>query len=415
MRFSVTIFTMVILLVPATAWAGTGHLAMMYGVSSADASVSGAAAFGRSDLGAVYHNPAALADLPETALSFGYLYAQPMLHGGVGGKERDFREPNNVVSMGALLDVGKIFAKEVPLAMGINMLMDDNLGTMVDIADRRHPQGQFVRYGRRSFITMTSWGLGVTPWLNLGAGFVLSSRSEVRLDQDVSIAGVTDNEEMSMSAEPAYGLLAGAQFRFRDLDLGLVYRGGLIDRIQPVSGDTRVTIDGETFQQYPTKMQFTDGFVPEQWVIGAAYSPAEDWTAVIQGEWLRWSRMDDEYSRGDNYDAIDLETRDVAVPRLAVLHSPAPEWELRAGYAFEATPFVRPGHDGNVVLDADRHNVSAGAGWSAHPAFLRSSMSFDFAGFLTQLVPDEKHASDGRSVRASGFLPGAAISVTLKY
>ena len=117
------LYFLIFLLAPAcSAWAGLEHLAQMIGVLPRDIALAGAAADGFPDPAAAYHNPAALADLPSTTMSMGYLYAQPNFLGGPAGKERSFNESNRVFSMNMGMDIGKLFLADYPIAMSINML-----------------------------------------------------------------------------------------------------------------------------------------------------------------------------------------------------------------------------------------------------------------------------------------------------
>lgn len=417
-RWLRAIFVTFLFLVMAAsgAEAGVGHLAMMYGILPNDVALAGAGTAGFGDAAAVYHNPAAIAETEHTLMTMGYLFAQPMFRGGHGGRERDFREPNAVVAMGTALDIGKIFASDYPVAMGITMLVDDNMGTLLNFDDERYPEGNYQRFGVRSFMTITSWGVRVFRGLNVGGGFILSSKSEVTLDQDVQLSGRTENEQMTLTGHPAYGFLAGVQYVTTDWRIGAAYRGELQSVVDPVSGETRVKAGEFVFQEYPTDMQFKDGFIPQMVSAGATARIAWAWHAVGQVDWQNWDRMNSEMREGD--DAIrdsDIRTRDVWVPRIGTMLEPAPEWQLRAGYAYEASPFERWGSGNNLVLDNDLHRLSAGFGFSIHPRALRTPVTFDAAAFYAALVPREERTSDDQLLNSSGYLIGGSTSVTLRF
>ncbi|MCC6160420.1 MAG: hypothetical protein IT350_20375 [Deltaproteobacteria bacterium] len=103
------------------------------------------------------------------------------------------------------------------------------------------------------------------------------------------------------------------------------------------------------------------------------------------------------------------------MPRIGTMLEPAGEWQLRAGYAYEASPFERWGSGNNLVLDNDLHRVSAGFGFSIHPRALRTPVTFDAAVFYAALVPREERTSDDQLLNSSGYLIGGSTSVTLRF
>ena len=63
-----------VLLMANVAYAGLEHLAGSHGMLPGDIALAGATADGVPGPAAAYHNPAAMADLEHTTLSYGYSY-----------------------------------------------------------------------------------------------------------------------------------------------------------------------------------------------------------------------------------------------------------------------------------------------------------------------------------------------------
>ncbi|MDP8223384.1 MAG: hypothetical protein P9L99_08500 [Candidatus Lernaella stagnicola] len=407
---------LLLLLTVGAPQAGHEHLALMYGVVPADIALAGARAEGVAGPGAAFHNPAALADLAHNSLTPCYIYAQPFLRGGPAGKEYDFTEANKVFSMSLGWPLGRMFEPDVPVGMGMNMLVDDNFSRIVAFDEVNEPRGQFKRYGIRSFALAHSLGGRVFEWLNVGVGYLMSYSAEVNLIQDVQITSSTENEQIRLTGAPTFSPLVSLQFKTRPVVVGLVWRGKVQAVVNPVTGFTTPKAGDTVIDEFPTIMQFKDSFTPNQWVAAVGIAPGAIVSATLQAEAQLWAEFDDEVRRGNNsHREADLSGRDIFVPRVGVRYRPGGEWEVRAGYAYEPSPFDRVGSEDYAILDSPRHRVAAGAGFSVEPKWLDAPLSFDAAVPALLLWPREKRTKDGQMLRSSGYVLGGALSMTWRY
>ena len=399
-----------------TALAGLESLAGMYGIFPQDTSLAGAVAYGKSNAAAAYHNPAALADLTSTDIAVGYLYARPFFRGGIRGDSQTFDDANQVALVGLTLDLGRVFPKDYPVGAGLTMIVDDNFRTLVAFDDKLDADGQFIRYGIHSFMLIGSAGVRIVEGLNVGGGFALTYNASVTLNQNVEITGEIEEEQISLRGNSFFVPIAGIQGKVGPVSMGLVYRGELLNRVDPVDGLSSARISGLEILTYPNDMCFVDGFSPQQVVLGAGAELPESFYLSAQGEWHNWNRFGDDITScddpGSNY---DLEITDVWVPRIGLSWRPADQWELRTGYAYEPSPFVKLGSGRNLVLDNDRHRVTLGAGYQHQFSVFRIPWSFDLALMYLQLEPRSERTRDGQVLNSRGFLLGASASVTFGF
>ena len=388
----------------------------MYGVFPRDMALAGAAASGNADAGAAYHNPAALADLTSTDITGGYLYAKPFFRGGLRGDSKGFGEPNQVVLVGLTLDLGRVFPKDYPVGAGLNMLVDDNFRTLVVFDDVKEDSGRFARYGPHSFMLVGGAGVRIVPGLNLGAGFILTYNAAVYLNQDVEITGSIEDEQINLRGRSLFIPIIALQGTIGPVRIGAVYRHEQRNNVDPVGGDTQARIAGLPILRYPNDMCFLDGFAPSQAVLGVSANLPKSARLAVQGEWHHWAPLGDALTRCDDPgDDVELRTVDVWVPRLAATWKPAEAWELRGGYAYEASPVTKLGSGGDYVLDNDRHRVTAGVGFTHPLPGFAKPWSFDLALIYLQLVPRDERTKDLKVLRSDGFLLGASVSVTFGY
>jgi len=405
-----------LLFLPATALAGFDHLVNMYGIMPADIALAGARADGVPEPAAAYYNPAALGALTTTEITGAYILAQPYFRGGLAEAEDGFEQTNQIVSVGIGLDVGRLFKGNWPIGMGVNLLVDDNFNTIVAFDDLLHPNGQYIRYDTRSFSLAHSLGFGVWNGLSFGAGYLLTYTANVKLVQDVQINAATENEQIRLVGRPAFFPIFGLQWKNQWVRVGAVYRARLLAKVDPVSGFTTPKAGDTTIDVYPTEMKFLDGYSPHQFVLAVGLFPESAVTVTLQGEYHNWAQLNEEWGDGNLSRAdVDIETRDVFVPRFGVSWRPNTQLEFRGGYAYEASPFTSLGSDSKLILDNDRHRIGLGSGYSPILPFMTQPVTFDAALFYLPLVPREETTIDGHRLRSSGALVGGALSFTIRY
>jgi len=403
-------------LLPRPVGAGVEHLYLMYGVFPADIALAGAVAASPPAAGAAYHNPAALADLEFNSLAAGYLFAQPQLRGGPADRQKEFNHANNIVTIGLDMPLGQLLANAYPVGMGVTLSVDDGFSTIVAFDNVEHENGQFLRYGKRSFSFAHGLGAQVVDGLNLGIGYLLGYTARVTIVQDIEILGSTENEQISLLGRLAFFPLAGLQWQADSFHLGLVYRAEMLARVDPVSGDTTPKIAGTPVKAYPTEMKFLDGYTPHQFVAGVELFPQGTWTLNVQGEALLWSRFNRQlYTNSATVDELALQARDIFIPRVGLRWRPDPAWEVRGGYAYEPSPFENLGGNDHLALDCDRHRFGLGVGYTHRFSWLKAPLTIDAALLVMPLEPREERIVDDRPVRAEGLVAGGTAGITLRY
>lgn len=411
------IISFIFLLIPsAYALAGLQSLPAMYGILPADIAMAGAQVGGFSNAEAAYYNPAALADAEYTDLSLGYLYAQPFLKGGVVGEEKSFDKANKAVSICAISRIGRIFTKNYPIGVALAVMLDDNGKKLANFEDRYDENGRFVRYGMRDISLSHGWGFRLFNGLNLGAGLILGYKTSVISDQDVQITGDIQNEQITFLSEPAVALTFGVQWTIKKARLGLVYRGEKQNTIAPVGGTNTIKADEFVLKSFEISLEFRDGFDPQQVALGFIYDISPKFLVSAQLEWLDWDGLNEYIPDWDvNGQDFDIETEDIYQPRLGVSFKGWQNLEIRGGYAYEPSPFKRLGRFSNLILDNDRHRLTAGAGYSIKPSFLVAPVSFDVAIVSFYLIPRENETSDHKILHSEGYLLGASASFTIRF
>ncbi len=413
----VTIALLLVVMRPPSASASMNHLMSTYGILPRDMALAGAQAAGYPDPAATYLNPAALAGIPDTRLQVGYLFAQPFFRGGRAGDEKDFQTANRVASLCMSLPLGRLFRDPYPFSMGIDLLFDNNFETLINFEDRNWRHGNFVRYGLQTFSIINTIGVRVIEGLNLGGGFIHTTNSQTMLVQKVDIAGNTSDEEITLRAKPVFVPLFGLQVDRPSFRAGAVYRGESISRIDPSAADTTVVAGDATLSRYDTHMVFADAFYPQHVALGVELWPHGVVAVSVHGEWQNWNQLEKEIDAGDRArEDHDIRTRDVYVPRLGVAWQPAEGMELRAGAAYEASPFVHVGNGDNLVLDNDRLRVALGFGAELfrHRVFARP-VTLNLAALWLHLFPREERTADELTVRSWGDLIGGAASISLGF
>jgi len=397
--------------------AGLNHLPSTYGILAEDIGRAGCSASGLPNPAACYHNPAALADIMHTQCAVGYLYARPDFRGGLRNQERGFQTANQVTSLCMALDLGRLFLKDYPLAMGIDMLFDDNFRTMITFRDWRDPRGRFLRYGISRFVLINSLGVRVFEGVNIGAGYILATASSVLIKQNVSISGATSDEQIEQKAKPRPALIIGVQFHRGAFRAGLVFREKMVETIDPSASDTSVILFNDiVFRRYDTYSRFKDAYIPRHLSLGIEFPLTPSVSMGLQADWLNWSQFMDEISSCDDARRdIHLRTKNIVVPRFAAVIKPSEDWEIRAGYAFEPSPFTALGCRDNLVLDNNRHRFTVGAGVTLYPALLSNPITIDAAFLWLHLEERWEETIDGQSLHSEGDLLGLSASITLQF
>lgn len=364
-----------------------------------------------------YHNPAALANIESSELNITYLWTGPKLEGGPKGELEKFDEGNNVAFSNLVVDLSSIFRNERPFAFGFTMNFDRSGQGFINFIDVKRPDGYFYRYGRTSTMATTTLGLGITDWLYIGGGTLITLRGTTDFTVSTDLGGNTEDEGMILDARLAHSLIASVFFDFEKANLGVTYRMENYGKFGDIVVDADATVGESRLTKLPMVLSFQDTYVPQNVSIGASFDLTDDLMWTVDGTWINWGAFDSQVKDGDlPRKRAQIDFVDVYQPRTGLEYFVVENLPLRLGYQYQPTPMRKPGSDGNIFLDNDRHVGSIGVGYTVQePPILALPVSFDLTYFHQYLVPAEYEDGDGATFESKGNVNAASGSITLRF
>ena len=374
----------------ATAVAATGASAAGFRLPEAGAKAMGMAfAFTAqaNDPSAIYYNPAGLTQLSGTNVMGGVTYVRENgqeftgTTGLTGGaivtekqKDLDFFIPN---AYGVYRDPGS------SLAYGIGVFVPFGLGQEYKDRDRSVFRNLTTKIDLMTIAINPTLAWKVNEALSVGGGVDFLYGKAKLGKTAVAPDNSTNLFRLDMSAEDTawgynFGLLLKPSEKFQ---AGLSYRSGFnlelkdgdIDLsqispvLQPAFGGATYHSGGRTFVGLPATA-----------ALGLAYKPTEKVTLEADLDWTFWSSYQDltivvENPRGPlQTSSSPKRWNDVVALRVGGEYRMNPALALRAGYAYDPTPV--PGDTLSAELpDANRHNFTAGIGYTAGPLTVDAS------------------------------------------
>jgi len=393
-----------------------------YGLSAEAASLANAGvAIGENPFGS-YYNPAFLAvtegeDTAGSQLAIGYLYALPQFDGGPKGDTEKFSESNQAIVLGMELALDSLFKKPYPLSFGLTLVADDNTNAFLHFTDGRSDKGEFQRYGISSVGISAGLGAKVYGPIYLGVGGLVGIQASTTMILRTTMGGKTSDESIEMKASPSLAPVVGIGLDWKKLNVGVTYRGKMVSKVGPVDASTQAVVGGSDLATIPLELYFKDGYVPQQVALGALWRISDLFSVDLQADWLNWSDFSKEVEKKDNArKEIELETKDIFVPRVGIEIDPLSYLAVRLGYRYEETPFDKVGSGNNVVLDNSRHVASLGVGVKVEkPPLLSKPLDFDLTYSLFSLVARDIDTPDGRTFESSGMLHNVLGTLTVRF
>jgi long-subunit fatty acid transport protein len=400
-----------------------------YGLAPDEIGSSRAFSLFSDGFSSAYFNPAGLAQRDNSQISLGYIYAKPQL------KLNDnvaFSEPNEVGILGLKIDLGNAITFDKNLSLGIILGVDKNFSGLLTIADRPSESGQFIRYGRGQMLLITS--LGVEPYRGIyaGGGAYISVKSDATVLLDTTLSGKTENESIELNGKtgltPILGLLfsPGETFDSRKLKVisfGIAYMGKSEYTVR-VKTNAVATIGGSPLATLPLDLIFLDAFVPQQLRFGLKVKPLLDLEGLafgIEGSYLFWNELDSIITKKDAVkNELNLDFKNIFVPSLGCEWSGKNGLSLRTGYSYEASPLSSAESGRANLVDAARHIIGIGAGYTFNKVSgLKNPLSIG-TGYQLHILSKKKftlESEDGSKTDAEtgGFLNSFGISLTMRF
>lgn len=435
-----------------TAIAGTtrANPADAFGLGSRSIALGGAVSADVHDFSANYYNPSALALVPATDLSLGYMYVSHHLE--LNGHDSQVDPVRGL--MGGVVAPGRI--AKVPFAFGLGTHVSDERLSRARTVDPSVPV--WVLYDNRSQFLYLTANLALRPfkWLAVGGGMsflaatkgsfgitgtaVLPDPTGRRSQYDSQLRHEVD-ADLTAVRYPEFGITILPSDRF---SAALVYRGQAELNLA-IDAKLKGKVDAGLLTvpaQYSLESQTLDAFIPRQVVLGTSTRPLDHLRVNLDVTWVQWSA----YKSPVSYSVTSLQVplpksllppatkpssrtdphfSDRFVPRIGVEYrfqlQKKLELPVRVGYAFEKTPVPDQTGATNFV-DNDRHIFSIGAGFVLkHPgAVLPGNLRFDVDAQLSVLptrVTLKQSPADftgDYSARGTILAGGATLSVGFK-
>lgn len=394
----------------------------VYGFGARAAALGGAATAAVDDTSAGYYNPAALARLGTLRLDFGGMTAAPSFR--IGGASAEV--PSLTGMLAGLAIPGRALGHRVAFGLSLDIPGGDLFKVHTTAAD----VPRVVWYDNRPhrLFLAANAAVEVLPGLYAGGGVALLSRSQGQVSLQGNVALTHPSESALLSSidvglfgvrYPQAGLLWEVSPR---LSLGLTYRHSFrleIDQRFRVTGSLgdpgQAALVAQGFFEAQTHVR--DLFQPAQLALGAAVHATARLLLTADVTYERWRDFPVAPLPGIALDLGPLLTplvnlpppvepapadfHDLFVPRLGaelrVLETSSMGLDVRAGYAFEASPAPA----GSATwADGDKHTFSAGAGVALHglQPVLRGSLGLDLYAAYT-LVP-ARQGTEGNVLQA---------------
>jgi long-chain fatty acid transport protein len=419
--------------------ANMGNIATTYGILPTDvASAQGLSLF-NTKVSATYYNPSQLTRDKRGELTGAMLHGEHDLCAiSLGGSNPPVREgdtlmntPTQHVLIGMKTDLTSLTRYERPLYFGFIAGVEKFGAEMLAFTSETSNEGQYLRYGRQPLFLNLGGALELIPGIDVGASARITLHSEASLVAQTDLAGNTEYESLTVSAQPSIRPIVGSTFDLGTLfcsescllsgfDVALVYRG-YSNSQTAVTANTVIpgTIPAPGLTLAITTL---DAWQPDIFAIGMQYR-GEDWRVALTLEQQNWSALSREFQKDTIKDQADLRFRDTTIPRLGVEKRLARHYIFTAGVAMEKSPLAsRESLDVNY-FDNDRLVMGVGMGVELpKPPILAFPARLDIGYQYQQLKAREfdMTASNAPSnpyetVKAEGEVHVISGSITLKF
>ena len=338
----------------AEAQAGAFGLRTQSTVAIGQASAGNAS--GAAGLGSMFWNPATITMKPGYNSEYNVSYVDPSARIGV-------RAPTPTLGLGA--SSGEIaqsaFVPATYSAYQVNDMLWIGLASAAPFGNITKPNTVWAgqTYSRSSRITSLNFapivGIKLTDWLSVGVGPTIQYL-KVRLNTATAPSPLAGNAILE-GDDVGTGFTAGVTVTpFQGTSIGVGFRSSIQHELQ---GTFRTPAVGVL----PVRVGLN---LPEQLTVGLSQAITQDFKLNLGFEWMNWSRLQTPAIQLANLSAVvapfPLRYKDGFLYSFGGEYRLSPEWEVRAGVAYEVSP-IDVGNRSTRLPDTDRIIASVGASY----------------------------------------------------
>lgn len=393
---------------------------------------------------AVFENPGALVQTPDTELSLGTSY-----------NSYDFRLDDEEVGLASVptLDFGVVIPGSVatiPIAFGLALSLPDFRYSNLHNADPTVAYFPLDDSGPRLFDLGMALAVRPVAWLAIGGGvgFLAAARGGFRVEGTaVAANGIGSEYESDLRhsvdadlVSVRYPIFGATVAPSKELTLGIAFRGSATIE-QRVAGELEgiarlASTDIPVRYQFETRASLA--FLPAVIAVGGTARPLAGWRLSAQVDWEGYSSYPSPFARPETTLDIDpppgvpimpvepaplpepVALSDRFVPRIGAERSFELERRLellaRVGYAYQAA-VVPERQTETLLVDFDRHVLALGAGSSwRRPSAPFSEIRLDLhvslaVGVARDITTGPSNATVTHHASGSSFGAGATLGL----
>lgn len=377
MRPSVRLLSAVIALTSPSAFAAQGNIATTYGILPGDvASAQGLSLF-NPEVSAVYYNPAYLTADPRGELTGGLLYADHDVTldslGGAAPLQRNGEnvpiDPSKQVLLGLKTNLSSITKSEHPLYFGLMLGVEKFGQQMLAFDSGTSTQGQYFQYGRQPLFLAAGGATNLWRGIDAGLSLRVTLHANATLTSNSNLAGVTEYENLSVSAKPVLKPIVGVNIDWgrtlcpesdcwlKNWETAFAYRAYS-------NTQTKVVANAVIPQTVPAPglalaINTLDAYQPNIYTLGMQYK-GERFRAGITAEMQQWSKLEGEFADDTIRDQANLAFKDIIIPRLGLNYRLNDTLGLTAGLAYQPSALDSDRSLDVNYLDNDRYIIGLG-------------------------------------------------------
>ncbi|PAU78654.1 aromatic hydrocarbon degradation protein [Halovibrio salipaludis] len=419
--------------------ASMGNIGTSYGIFPEDLATAQALSMFNSQVSANYYNPAALVKDERGELTQAIMHAEQELRAQRPNTDSDVvsNDPSQSVLLGMKTNVASLLQSGHPIHLGFIAGVEKYGKEMLAFGAEASETGQYMRYGREPLFLSLGAGTKIWRGISLGAASRITLDATATLNATSTLAGETEQEELSVEAEPNIRSILGLTLNWGDTfcpDSSCFLSGfeSALSFRNSSASSTAVESNIIVKQTIPDPglslaVSTIDSYQPEIYAFGTQYK-GDGWRAGFTVEKREWSGLEDELEADTIKDQEDAsgstsqkaEFQDTVVPRIGAEMDLFGPVKLLGGLAYEESPLTSSRTPKLNYIDNDR--IIAGLGLSAtyeRTRFLRYPVRFDI-GYQYQQLEErdftiEDNDGNTQPVTADGEIHVVSGSVTLKF
>ncbi|MFY9180360.1 MAG: aromatic hydrocarbon degradation protein, partial [Venatoribacter sp.] len=200
------------------AQASMGNLGTTYGVLPTDVATAQGLSMFNTQMSSLYYNPSYMVKDPHGGLTAGLMHAAPSLQlesqGGAAPLSRDGgnvlnNTPSQHVLLGMKTNLSSLTTMQHPVYFGVVVGVEKYGMEMLAFESGTSSEGQFLEYDRQPLFLLLGGATNLWRGIDVGASARVTLHAESKLSATSTLAGVTSNEKLGVSAKPDIRPTAG--------------------------------------------------------------------------------------------------------------------------------------------------------------------------------------------------------------